>query len=108
MRREEQRREALEEGNRVRLLRAAFKRRMREDRTLLVRLLRERPVPDEFRTMSLRKLLLAARHLGPTRTRRIMGQLRLPEGVRLGNVALADRLALADLLEQQIARTKDG
>jgi hypothetical protein len=87
---------ALEHANQVRMARAQVKRRVRagELRTADVVL----TCPWEVRTMSVRELVASQRSWGPTRCRRLLLSLGVPENKQLGTLTERQRLALAAIL----------
>jgi len=91
---------ALERANRVRLARAALKRRVAAGELSAVEVIISSPWEAE--SMSISELLMSQRRWGRTRCRRILLSLGLPENKQIGTMTERQRTALAALLSAKM------
>lgn len=87
---------ALERANRVRLARAALKRRIAAGELSAAEVVMASPWEAE--SMSISELLMSQRRWGRTRCRRILLSLGLPENKQIGTMTERQRTALAAML----------
>jgi hypothetical protein len=92
---------ALEQANRVRLARAALKRRVATQATTVADVVLE--CPWEAESMALSDLLMSQRRWGRARCRRVLLSLGLPENKQIGTLTDRQRLALASTLKERAA-----
>lgn len=91
-----QRNRALEEANRVRYARAAFKREIKADPGCLVPMI---VAPEDWlETCEVEELLAALPRFGPARVRKVMDRAGLPLGKRVGTLTFRQRCVLASIL----------
>ena len=91
---------ALERANRVRLARAALKRRVAAGEVSAAEVIINSPWEAE--SMSVSELLMSQRRWGRTRCRRILLSLGLPENKPVGNMTERQRTALAAMLSAKL------
>jgi hypothetical protein len=91
---------ALERANRVRLARAALKRRVAAGELSAAEVILESPWEAE--SMSVSELLMSQRRWGRTRCRRILLSLGLPENKQIGTMTERQRTALAAMLSAKM------
>ena len=91
--------QALQRANRVRLARAAMKRRVAAQEESVAQIVLT--APWEAESMSILELLMSQRRWGRTRSRRILLGLGIPENKRIGTLTDRQRVALAAVLEPQ-------
>jgi hypothetical protein len=91
---------ALERANRVRLARAALKRRVAAGEVSAADVITASPWEAE--SMSVSELLMSQRRWGRTRCRRILLSLGLPENKQIGTMTERQRTALAALLSAKV------
>lgn len=101
---------ALERANRVRLARAALKRRVAAEEVSAAEVILQSPWEAE--SMSISELLMSQRRWGRTRCRRILLSLGLPENKQIGTMTERQRTALAAMLSAKMgsprtARTEE-
>jgi len=89
--------QALERANRVRLARAALKRRVGDGEITVAEVIAQ--CPWESASMPIADLLLAQRRWGRTRVRKFLGSLPLAETKTIGSLTQRQRVTLAALLE---------
>jgi hypothetical protein len=87
---------ALEQANRVRLARAALKRRVATQATTVADVVLN--CPWEAESMALSDLLMSQRRWGRARCRRVLLSLGLPENKQIGTLTERQRRALASTL----------
>lgn len=97
----DQRRDALTEGNRIRLVRAEVKRALRAELPSVAAAIAHeiitRPKPDLL-TMRVEDLLLAAPKLGSVKVNRLMRRAQVSPSKTLGGLTERQRRALRDEL----------
>jgi hypothetical protein len=98
--------EALEHANRVRLARAALKRRVRAGELGAHEVVRS--CPWEAETMSVSELLRSQSRWGRTRTRKFLLPLAISENRQLGRLTARQREMLAAALEAKQPRGRDA
>lgn len=91
---------ALERANRVRLARAALKRRVASGECSAAEVIMASPWEAE--SMSVSELLMSQRRWGRTRCRRILLSLGLPENKQIGTMTKRQRIALAAMLSAKV------
>jgi hypothetical protein len=91
---------ALERANRVRLARAALKRRVAAGELSAAEVIVA--CPWEADSMSVSELLMSQRRWGRTRCRRILLSLGLPENKQIGTMTERQRAALAAMLSAKV------
>ena len=91
-----QQQRALEQANRVRLARAALKRRVAADPTAAAKVIAE--CPWEAASMSISELLRSQRRWGAARCRRLLLSLGLPENKQIGRLTERQRRVLVAVL----------
>ena len=91
--------QALQRANRVRLARAAMKRRVAAQEEFVAQIILSSPW--EAQSMSILELLMSQRRWGRTRSRRVLLGLGIPENKRIGTLTDRQRSALAEVLEAQ-------
>ena len=87
---------ALERANRVRLARAALKRKVAAGECGAAEVILDSPWEAE--SMSISELLMSQRRWGRTRCRRVLLTLGLPENKQIGTMTDRQRTALAAML----------
>ncbi len=92
---------ALERANRVRLARAALKRRIASGELSASDVIMA--CPWEAGSMSISELLMSQRRWGRTRCRRMLLSLGLPENKQIGTLTERQRTALAAMLSAKAA-----
>jgi hypothetical protein len=90
---------ALEQANRVRLARAALKRRVATQATTVADVVLD--CPWEAESMALSDLLMSQRRWGRARCRRVLLSLGLPENKQIGTLTDRQRRALASTLQER-------
>ena len=90
---------ALQQANRVRLARAALKRRVATQTVTVADVVLE--CPWEAESMELSDLLMSQRRWGRARCRRVLLTLGLPENKQVGTLTDRQRRALASTLEER-------
>ncbi|MEI6447873.1 MAG: hypothetical protein WCO96_08350 [Actinomycetes bacterium] len=90
---------ALARANRVRLSRAALKRRIGEGETSVAEVLLS--IPEEVESMAVADLLACQRRWGTTRCRRFLATSRISETRLVGTLTERQRHELAERLEGQ-------
>jgi hypothetical protein len=95
---------ALERANRVRLARAALKRRVAAGELSAAEVIMNSPW--EADSMSVSELLMSQRRWGRTRCRRILLSLGLPENKQIGTMTERQRTALAAMLSAKMGSTR--
>jgi hypothetical protein len=90
---------ALEQANRVRLARAALKRRVATQAITVADVVLE--CPWEAESMALSDLLMSQRRWGRARCRRVLLSLGLPENKQIGTLTDRQRRALASTLKER-------
>ncbi len=98
--------QALQRANRVRLARAAMKRRVAAQEETVAEIILSSPWEAE--SMSLLELLMSQRRWGRTRSRRVLLGLGIAENKRIGTLTQRQRAALASVLETQGTPSPDG
>jgi hypothetical protein len=91
---------ALERANRVRLARAALKRRVASGQLSAAEVIIDSPW--EADSMSVSELLMSQPRWGRTRCRRILLSLGLPENKQIGTMTERQRTALAAMLSAKM------
>ena len=91
-----QQRRALDQANRVRLARAALKRRVAAEPTAAAEVITE--CPWEAASMSISELLRSQRRWGSARCRRLLVSLELPENKQIGSLTERQRRVLVAVL----------
>jgi hypothetical protein len=98
---------ALERANRVRLARAALKREVATQATMVADVVLD--CPWEAESMELSDLLMSQRRWGRARCRRVLLSLGLPENKQVGTLTDRQRNALAStLVERSDMRPHSG
>ena len=92
---------ALERANRVRLARAALKRRVAAGELCAAEVIMDSPWEAE--SMSVSELLMSQRRWGRTRCRRMLISLGLPENKQIGTMTARQRAALAAMLSAKVS-----
>ena len=92
---------ALERANRVRLARAALKRRVAAGELSAAQVIIASPWEAE--SMSISELLMSQRRWGRTRCRRVLLSLGLPENKKIGTMTERQRDVLAAVLCAKVA-----
>ena len=90
---------ALQQANRVRLARAALKRRVATQTVTVADVVLE--CPWEAESMELSDLLMSQRRWGRARCRRVLLTLGLPENKQVGTLTDRQRRALASTLDER-------
>ncbi len=98
--------QALQRANRVRLARAAMKRRVAAQEQSVAEIILSSPW--EVESMSLLELLMSQRRWGRTRSRRVLLGLGIAENKRIGTLTQRQRAALASVLETQSTTMPEG
>ncbi len=98
---QEQHLQALEYANRVRLARAAMKRRIAAGELLASEVILS--CPWQAHSMSISDLLMSQKRWGRARCRRLLVSLGVPENKQVGTLTERQRLALAAVLTQKNA-----
>jgi hypothetical protein len=93
---QEQHLQALEYANRVRLARAAMKRRIAAGELLASEVILS--CPWQAHSMSISDLLMSQKRWGRARCRRLLVSLGVPENKQVGTLTERQRLALAAVL----------
>ena len=91
---------ALERANRVRLARAALKRKVAAGESSAAEVIMASPWEAE--SMSISELLMSQRRWGRTRCRRVLLSLGLPENKQIGTMTERQRAALAAMLSAKL------
>jgi hypothetical protein len=91
---------ALERANRVRLARAALKRKVAAGERSAAEVIMASPWEAE--SMSISELLMSQRRWGRTRCRRVLLSLGLPENKQIGTMTERQRAALAAMLSAKM------
>ena len=91
---------ALERANRVRLARAALKRKVAAGERSAAEVIIASPWEAE--SMSISELLMSQRRWGRTRCRRVLLSLGLPENKQIGTMTERQRVALAAMLSAKM------
>lgn len=89
--------QALQRANRVRLARAAMKRRVAGGEERVSKIVLE--CPFEAESMSILELLMSQRRWGRTRSRRVLLGLGIPENKQIGTLTNRQRVVLASVLD---------
>lgn len=97
---------ALDHANKVRLARAATKRRILAGKVRVADVLREVPPPWELATMGVGDLLRSQRRWGRTRSRKFLSRLSIHENRELARMTPRQRILLADELEEHARRRR--
>jgi hypothetical protein len=87
---------ALEQANRVRLARAALKRRIATQQTSVVEVIAD--CPWQAAGMTISELLMSQRRWGRARCRRLLVGLSIPENKQIGKFTERQRTALCAVL----------
>jgi hypothetical protein len=93
---------ALERANKVRLARAALKRRIADGEISAADVVLESPW--EAQSMSIAELLVSQRRWGITRSRRFLAPIMLSENKAIGSLTDRQRRALAERLQEAQGR----
>ena len=102
---QEQHLRALEYANRVRLARAALKRRVAGGEVTAADVVME--CPWQAQSMSISDLLMSQKRWGRTRCRRLLMSLSVPENKQVGTLTDRQRIAVAAVLTQKNAPAGD-
>lgn len=89
--------QALQRANRVRLARAALKRRVAAQEENVSEIVLS--CPFEAESMSILELLMSQRRWGRTRSRRVLLGLSITENKEIGTLTQRQRVVLADVLD---------
>lgn len=89
--------QALQRANRVRLARAAMKRRVAAQEESVSEIVLS--CPFEAESMSILELLMSQRRWGRTRSRRVLLGLGIPENKQIGTLTQRQRVVLAGVLD---------
>jgi len=92
---------ALERANRVRLARAALKRKVAAGDLTAAEVILSSPWQAD--SMAISELLMSQRRWGRTRCRRVLTSLGVPENKRIGTLTQRQRIALAAMLTAKAA-----
>jgi hypothetical protein len=93
-----QRRDALEEGNRIRSLRAQFKRDVKDGKRSVRALLLADECPEDFATMRVVEMILPLPKVGRVKVRKILEKARISPSKTLGGMTVRQRTELASWL----------
>ncbi len=93
----QQRFQALERANRVRLARADIKEKVRDDQLSAAEVVLS--CPWQIHGMSISDLLMSQRRWGLSRCRRLLMSVGIPEDKRIGTLTERQRVALVAVLE---------
>ncbi|MBA2440615.1 MAG: hypothetical protein ACR2FZ_00095 [Thermoleophilaceae bacterium] len=96
----QQRFEALEVANRVRLARAGIKEKVREGELSVAEVVLS--CPWQIQGMSISDLLMSQRRWGLSRCRRLLVSVGIPEDKRIGTLTERQRVALVSVLEAKV------
>ena len=97
----QQRFEALEVANRVRLARAGIKEKVREGELSVAEVVLS--CPWQIQGMSISDLLMSQKRWGRTRCRRLLVSLGVPENKQVGTLTDRQRIAVAAMLSAKKA-----
>lgn len=103
-----QRRDALEEGNRIRSLRAQFKRDVKAGKRSVRALLLEPECPKDFATMRVVDAILPLPKVGRVKLRKILERARISPSKTLGGMTPRQRTELASWLVPYDNKTNGG
>ncbi len=87
---------ALDHANRVRLARAALKRRVAAGKVSVADVVMD--CPWEVESMSISNLLMSQKRWGHARARRLLLMIAIPENKRIGTLTDRQRMVIAEML----------
>jgi hypothetical protein len=93
-----QRRDALEEGNRIRSLRAQFKKDVKNGKRSVIEILLTDPVPKDFATMRVVEMMLPLPKLGRVKIQKMLVEARISPSKTAAGLTARQRRELASWL----------